>query len=366
MNDITKSIGIALSGGGIRAAIFHLGVLKYMAENKMLGRIARISSVSGASLAIGLIYSHNSLRWPTDNEYTNTALPKIRDVLVKHNIPKIAVFRLLYSPYLWNKKVNLLSKVISDHWGITGSIMNIGETPKWYINCTTYETGKRFRFSQCDMGDYTIGYIRNPQVSLSDAISASAGFPIFIGPYCLKTNQNWEKSQYVNEGEHNYNGTYLHLWDGGVYDNLGIESVFKPDNGGQLCEGVDFIVVSNASASIMNENRTTGFSHKKLKRLLEISRDQNQALRSRMLIEYIRRTQKGVYLKIGRSAQFITSKSGANGELSKYLTGKCISDDEAEKVRDYKTTLNRPSEEDFDLILRHGYEVAMCTYMCYQ
>jgi NTE family protein len=65
MCDGRRKIGIALSGGGIRATIFHLGVLKWMAENSMLEDIVRISSVSGASLCIGLIYSHNNLRWPT-------------------------------------------------------------------------------------------------------------------------------------------------------------------------------------------------------------------------------------------------------------------------------------------------------------
>jgi NTE family protein len=64
-----KNIGLALSGGGIRAAVFHLGVIKWMAENKMLGNISKISSVSGASLAIGLIFSHNLFKWPTDSEF---------------------------------------------------------------------------------------------------------------------------------------------------------------------------------------------------------------------------------------------------------------------------------------------------------
>jgi len=359
-------IGFALSGGGIRAAIFHLGVLKYLAEKNMLGRTTRVSSVSGASLAIGMIFSNNSYKWPTDDEYIDFILPKVREIILKRDIQKHAITKLIYSPCFWNKKANLLSNIFRKQWGVTGLISDLPETPKWYINCTTYETGKRFRFSQGEMGDYTIGYIKNPVISISDAISASAGFPIFIGPYRLSTNLQWEKSHYFNEHDPHNNVNSINLWDGGIYDNLGVESVFKPDEGGSLRDNVDFIIVSNASASIKNEKHTKGFSRKKLKRLLEIVRDQNQALRSRMVIDYIKRTQKGVYLKIGRGAHYITSKSEVHNDLKKHLIDECLSCEETEKVRDYKTTLKRPSKEDFNLILRHGYEVAMCTFECYQ
>ena len=53
-------IGLALSGGGFRASIFHMGVLKYLAEKNKLEEISYISSVSGGSLLIGLIYSLNN------------------------------------------------------------------------------------------------------------------------------------------------------------------------------------------------------------------------------------------------------------------------------------------------------------------
>ena len=45
-----RNIGLALSGGGFRASIFHMGVLKYLAEKNKLEEISYISSVSGGSL----------------------------------------------------------------------------------------------------------------------------------------------------------------------------------------------------------------------------------------------------------------------------------------------------------------------------
>ena len=367
MYDRIKNIGIALSGGGIRAAVFHLGVLKYLAEQNMLERIVRISSVSGASLAIGLIYAHNSYRWPSNTDYINIVLPKIRKVILKYDIQKIALLKLLYSPQYWNKKVNLLSIVIRDYWGISGCIGDIDKMPKWYINCTTFETGKRFRITQSDMGDYTLGYIKNPIISISDAVASSAGYPIFIGPYRLEmVDRQWNESRYSNNSEQIYPSKYIHLWDGGIYDNIGMESIFKPDDCGHLSDGVNFIVISNASGSLKPTKRITGFSSKNLKRLLDISLDQNKALRNRIVLDYIKRTQNGVYLNIERGAEYITSNNGIDESVKSNLLSKCLPATVANKVCAYKTTLFKPTEIVFDLIQRHGYEVAMCTFTCYQ
>jgi NTE family protein len=235
MDNAQRKIGIALSGGGIRAAIFHLGVLKWMAENNMLEDIVRISSVSGASLCVGLVYSHSSHKWPTSTEYLSSVLPRIQKVLLKKDIQIITLRRLFLSPWWWSKKVNFLAKMMQKHWEITGNISDLGKNPLWYINCTTFETGKRFRISQENMGDYQIGYVDDPKLSIDDSIASSAGFPVFIGPYKLRTDKYvWKKSYYSKDDLTHPKDKYIHLWDGGVYDNLGLESVYKFDNGGSF------------------------------------------------------------------------------------------------------------------------------------
>ncbi|MEZ5318329.1 MAG: patatin-like phospholipase family protein [Vicinamibacterales bacterium] len=52
-------IGVALSGGGFRAALFHLGVLRRVAELGWLPRIDAISGVSGGSI----VAAFAALRW---------------------------------------------------------------------------------------------------------------------------------------------------------------------------------------------------------------------------------------------------------------------------------------------------------------
>src|SRR5215475_3704278 len=48
-------IGIALSGGGFRAMLFHAGALARMNELGLLAKASRISSVSGGSIISGYL-----------------------------------------------------------------------------------------------------------------------------------------------------------------------------------------------------------------------------------------------------------------------------------------------------------------------
>lgn len=361
-----RNIGIALSGGGIRATVFHLGVLKWIAENGALEEVKRVSSVSGASLCIGMIYSHNNLRWPTSKEFLTTVLPSIEKVLLTNDLQLSALSRLIISPSYWNKKVNIVAKSLESKWGVHGNLSELTGDVTWYINCTTYETGKRFRFCRENMGDYTIGYVQKPNIPLSDVMASSSGFPILIGPYSLRTKDyQWIPSRYTKSEWEPPNRT-IHLWDGGVYDNLGLESIFKPDNGGILKDGLNCIILSNASPSIDRYYRRVGLSARNLKRLLDISMDQVTALRSRMVMDFITRSNQGMYIKIGNSAEKIATESKCQEDLKYYLIGRCLSNHQVSETMNYPTTLRKPTKTNYQLLLRHGFEVADCTYRCYQ
>ena len=361
-----KNIGIALSGGGIRATIFHLGLFKWLAERGALEEIKRISSVSGASLCVGLIYSYNNLRWPTSEEFFTTVLPLVEKILQTRNLQLAALSNLVISPSYLNKKVNIVAKSLEYTWGVHGNISDLTGNAMWYINCTTYETGKRFRFCRESMGDYIIGYVKKPKMPLSEVMAASAGFPILIGPYSLSTSDyQWTPYKHSILNWHPPANQTLHLWDGGVYDNLGLESIFNPNNGGTLKDGLDFMIISNASPPISSYHRKFGFSPRNLKRMLDISMDQVSALRSRTVMDFINRTNQGMYIKIGNSAEMIASKSRCPEDLKRHLINNCLSAELASKAMHYPTTLWKPSEDDYQLILRHGYEVADCTYRCY-
>jgi NTE family protein len=361
-----RNIGIALSGGGIRAMIFHLGVFEWLAKNQMMEQVKRVSSVSGASLCVGMLYAHNNMKWPTSAEYLTTVLPAIEKAL-QNNLQGSAIQKLILSPTYWNKKANILAKTLESKWGVHGKLSELKGDATWYINCTTYETGKRFRFCRDNMGDYSIGYVEKPEIPIAEVMAASAGFPGLVGPYNFQTEgYKWLPSKFAGKNWQPPAKQTLHLWDGGVYDNFGLESVFKPEHGGTLREGIDFMIVSNASASIGFQNRRSELSTDNLKRILDITMDQVAALRSRSIMDFTKRTGQGMYIKIGNSAQAIATASGCSDALKSQLMGSCLPAEEAYRAMHYATTLEKPADADIKMLLRHGYEVAHCTNLCYE
>src|SRR5262245_56978964 len=52
---VEGTIGLALSGGGFRASLFHIGSLRRLLELRVLECVSRISSVSGGSITSGVL-----------------------------------------------------------------------------------------------------------------------------------------------------------------------------------------------------------------------------------------------------------------------------------------------------------------------
>ena len=73
MPQSSEKIGLALSGGGLRASFFHIGLLAQMAEQGVLKSVAVISTVSGGSIIGALYYLHlkNLLESKADKDITD-------------------------------------------------------------------------------------------------------------------------------------------------------------------------------------------------------------------------------------------------------------------------------------------------------
>lgn len=345
-------IALALSGGGVRAMVFHLGVLKRLAEDGMLESVEHISSVSGGSLLTGMIFAHNNMTWPTSKEYLEQVLPAIRkDLQSKHMLK--AMFLELIKPKNWRfvvSRANLLARVLEKQFGIHQMLSEIPGSPKWSINGTTAESGKRFRFKQKNMGDYVVGYADVISFPLSEAMAISAGFPGGIGPLVLETNkyvwkrrENWgddiSKSKVIAP-------TFkkLHLYDGGVYDNLGLEPFFDPGCGirKEKLSKETMIIASDAGAPLKQGFNKSCFNVLRLKRIIsDVIHDQARALRVRTFHNFIKRDKsQGHYFYIGESV--------SNPDFEK----------DAEFSRNFPTSLSNLGEHEFQSIFNHGYRVA--------
>ncbi len=93
-----------------------------------------------------------------------------------------------------NNRARLLSLALQRHWGIRGLVRDLPMVPRWAINATAYESGRSWRFMPHRMGDYELNYVLNPPIPVADALAASAGFPLGIGPLALQTRDyQWQK-----------------------------------------------------------------------------------------------------------------------------------------------------------------------------
>lgn len=359
-------IGLALSGGGMRAAIFHLGLLGRLASDDLLGQVTFVSTVSGGSLGTGLVYSLSGKRWPASQEFLGTVAPRARRLMTRTDLQVDAILRLPRRPqHLLYGRAKVLAESIEKLWGVEGLVNELPDEPRWVINATAYESGKNWRFMRKRMGDYTLNHTPEPAFPLASAMAASAAFPILIGPLVLRTKA-FAWSRFTGESRHatlpiESRVPSVHLWDGGVYDNLGVEPLFK--SGGRYRDEYNFLIVSDASTPLGVE-RPLPF--RRARRLINIAADQVRSLRARQLVEHFSsHPDSGAYLKAGNTARYILEQAGVAEEEVAAAVSSCLSEEDAELALGHKTTLRRPSEEQFNRLYRHGWEVADCTLSAY-
>ena len=353
-------IALALSGGGVRAVVFHCGVLQRLALDGLLERTTFVSTVSGGSLLTGLILCQNDHRWPSSAEFLEKVLPQVTKCVTTATLQWSYVWRVFAVPWrLAQGRARILAKQLEAQWGIAGSLRELPPAPRWIINATCYETGKNWRFSQPRMGDYLTQYVLEPDVPIADAIAASAAVPGLIGPLVICSDRySWHRYEDGKLVPTSTPAKRYELWDGGVYDNLGVEPLFKLNGG--FRDGFDLLVVSDASAPMELTPRTFSRmlrpSHRVL-RLVNIASDQIRGLRSRAVVaEFARSEGTGVYFRMGNTVEQIYSAVGRTDP-----PGDQLSTEEASRAGTFPTTLRRLTQSEFKRIQRHGFEVANAT-----
>jgi NTE family protein len=364
-------IGLALSGGGVRATAFHLGVLKRVAESPHWPGISFLSSVSGGSLCLALVFEKAGQCWPAAQRFTEHCLPEIRTLLTSYDLEGEYKRLLCLRPWLFFRgRASLIAKLIHKRWGITGKISQMPDFPRWEICATCYETGKNWRFSKKRMGDYIANYVVCPDFPLAEAAAASAAVPGAIGPLYLRTSKyRWHKyPEGGNEPDIEVEpvASRLTLWDGGVYENLGVEAMFKPHQG--LREEVDFLIVSDASKPL-------GFETRRLQwrlppyvppfRLIDVATDQVRAFRLRTIFSFLDENKNaGVILRMGNTVTSILRAAGK--EPPAIWNGRVfLSQADVEAAAGLETTLRKLTSLEYDRLLNHGYEVADVTLYAY-
>jgi NTE family protein len=298
----SSGFGLCLSGGGYRATLFHLGVLWRLAElgylgtkertgkHGPIGTLQRVSSVSGGSIIAGVL----GLAWDDLKVDDDGLLDRFRERVVA----VVEEFASKTTISIWsgafaavvssvnNRVVRMYRKRLYGD----KTLQDLPDSPMFVINATNLQSGALWRFSKPYSRDWRVGEIRNPTDTIAKVVGASSAFPPFLSPARFK----YDESQFTPGSGADLQKppftTRPTLSDGGVYDNMGLETVFK---------NFQTIIVSNAGAGYKPKKRILGDWALQSYRVVSTIDNQVRSLRKRMLVSSLASNRKwGAYWSI--------------------------------------------------------------------
>lgn len=234
-------MALCLSGGGYRAMVFHIGALWRLYEARLLGEMQRVSSVSGGSIAAAQL----ALAWPRLSfepaRLRDDFVPQIVDPLRRLASRTVDVWAIVKGLLLPGRVSDYVAGAYARHLFGAKTLQDLPKAPRFVINATNMQSGALWRFSRPYMRDWRVGEVKRPTVPLAAAVAASSAFPPVLSPAVL----NLDPAAFTpGSGTDLQAPPYTEravLSDGGVYDNLGLETAWKnyrtvlvSDGGGQM------------------------------------------------------------------------------------------------------------------------------------
>jgi len=364
---------LALSGGGFRATLFHLGVISYLRKTGRLNHVEKVYSVSGGSIAA----AHLILNWhkytADDGRLFNEAAQGLvslcrsdmRGRIVRRWLMFVLAwaFVLVVAPSLilfllgvtiFSGTISLiaaglvLALAIASHksWSLTNLLvleydkffasaktrdLDNGSAPELHILSTNLTTGQLASFTQrgltlynnSNVADNDTNTLEHTALPVSLAVAASSAFPPLFSPVPITDSLlgvNAERMPFTSQ-----------LSDGGVYDNLGIRAI-------RAGQPNDFagIVLSNAGRSFEWDTKGRfGFLPTRAARATDI------------LMERVGTLETDIELHRG---QVTAITLGTDLEGSRFLAGHI-----QRKVRNIRTDLDAFSPVEIQLLVYRGF-----------
>ena len=275
-NGFEAGIGIAASGGGFRAMLFHAGAFLRLAELGLLQQAKRISSVSGGSIATAWLASV----WP---DLVKADFANLHDAFIGPLLDfaraRIDVMAALVGLLPGTSAAHQVASSYDRHLFHGRSLRDLPDRPQFVFCATNLQTGVLWRFCKTYAGDYIVGRIDRPDIPLAKAVAASSAFPPFLSPLALEFSdgsfQNWPTGSSVPADAIGAFRKAVLLTDGGVYDNHGIEPLVKR---------FATLFVSDGGAPFARNPGIYGNWLSQLRRVLDVTDNQVRALRRRDLI----------------------------------------------------------------------------------
>ncbi|MCL6741790.1 patatin-like phospholipase family protein [Sphingomonas sp. RB56-2] len=267
--ELTDGIGIALSGGGYRAMLFHLGFLWRLRDARLLKDADRISSVSGGSITAGaLALAWPNIAWNDDGASFRRQVvdPIIALAHVTIDIPGALIGRI---PGMSGTYVR---SSYDKHLFHGATLQDLPDEPRFIFNATSLHSGKLFRFSKPYLAEWSFGRWMNPNNRLSEAVAASSAFPPVLSPVTTGV------AGLVFDpagGKGRKCPAAFRLTDGGVYDNLGLETLWKRKR---------TLFVSDGGAGFDYQDNPSSLLSLQALRVTIMMQDQIGMLRARQMI----------------------------------------------------------------------------------
>jgi predicted acylesterase/phospholipase RssA len=223
-------IGLALSGGGFRATLFHLGLVRFLRDADILRQVTHITSVSGGSI----MAAHLALNWDRytgSTEQFEQAASHLLDFIrldVRNRILRHFPLGLLLR---WPRRLmglsnrqltrtGLLERQYEKHLYGDKSLFELPESPELHLLATNLSEGCLCSFTrdglwkmQLKGGRSQIERVRVGLMTVPMAVAASSAFPGFFPPLVLSGREVGARG-----GEFGLQA----YTDGGVFDNLGV------------------------------------------------------------------------------------------------------------------------------------------------
>ena len=333
-----EGIALCLSGGGYRAMVFHLGSLIRLNELGYLSRLDRVSSVSGGSITAAML----GLRWQHLDFVDGIARRLIPEVIepirsfAEVSVDAKAILSGIFLPGTIAEKVE---HAYDRHLFHGATLQDLpDDPPRFVINATNVQTGALWRFSKPYMRDYQVGEVRNPKVSLAKAVAASSAFPPVLSPARLSLELD-QYSPATDESHHSPEFMKdVFLSDGGVYDNLGLETAWKRYR---------TILVSDAGQAMSSEADPGEDWASHARRVLDLVDNQVRALRKRQVI--------GSFEAGARLGAYWSVRS----DISRYATPVALDCplDRTTALAQIPTRLSRLPVETQDRLINWGYAI---------
>ncbi len=275
-------LGLALSGGGYRAAAFHLGVFRKLNQLNILEKIDVISCISGGSIA-GAYYVMNKDNFEEFEKSFTANLQKscIRRIIFNYRfLLPIFMFAsivsfLLYDPYNFGFStwlvVSIICAIILSPLFFQFKIVSftalkikayrklffgnkvladLPDEPILAINSTNLSTGTLWTFSKNKMSDSSYEFPKDGSesikfnggdFSIAVAVASSSSVPVPFDP--VKIPIRYFKNPV------DFKRVKPRLIDGGLYDNQGLHKLTQ-GNSSYAC---DVIIVSDGSQPFSNK-----------------------------------------------------------------------------------------------------------------